>query len=326
MEDSEEPRFRVRSTRFFLTYPQCPIQPQVLLAHIRTLTTPVLLGYCICTENAERVDTNADEQEDGGTRVTSHIHVHAYLHFEQQLQVSSSRFFDLQGYHPNIQSVRSGRAVQQYVRKGGSYISSHDLPELRPTWGTLLQANNGEEFLSLVREHYPRDYAFNRDRLRSFASAHWGRTSTPSPPRRQPVIPAGLSAFVADNIWAPLHPMRRPRSLWLWGDTRLGKTIWAQSLGGHSYFGSNFSVNAINPFGRYAIFDDINYQRIEFSFFKPFIGGQHKITVTGKYQPMITLKWGVASIFIDNDPPPFSWDHKYLRDNMDIIEVKNKLY
>lgn len=127
-------RFRLRALRIFLTYPRCPLEPQVLLDHVKSLEIPPLLEYIVARE----------PHSDGG------LHLHAFLRFETPLECIDPAFFDFSGYHPNIQSVRSSRAVRRYVQKGGEFISSLDIESVRPSWGDLIQLPTREEFLAQV--------------------------------------------------------------------------------------------------------------------------------------------------------------------------------
>lgn len=104
--------FRINSQQFFLTYPQCPLDPKVVLDHI--LIEEPLEHYVIAQE----------QHKDGN------MHIHAYLLFSKKLNVRNEKKFDItiEGvtYHPNMQGVRSWKNVVKYVTKDGNYLTNYD--------------------------------------------------------------------------------------------------------------------------------------------------------------------------------------------------------
>lgn len=302
--------FRLRTQRFFLTYPLCPIEPQVALDFLRDLNLGVLLEYVVAREKHQ----------------SGEFHLHCYLRYEQSVEVTDARKFDCQGFHPNIQSCRSARAVRRYVCKGGEYLSSLDPGSLRPSWGELIQLPTREEFMAAVRQYYPRDYVLYGPRINSFAESFWPPPRTPSPARGVARVPLCLADYVAFNIFAPQSSIARPRSLFLFGDSRLGKTVWARSIGVHSYFLGDFNVDNVKASAAYAVFDDFDYSHRSWQWWKNFVGCQKDIVVTDKYRPKTTLRWGIPSIFLSNDDVPISWPQSYCDANLVIIKVTRRLY
>lgn len=111
-------RFRMESKKYFLTYPQCPLTSEEYLLWISTkCATP--FKYVI-----------AQELHKDGTP-----HLHVYLELEKALSLTDAQFFDVPptesperpNYHPNIQSVRSPKAVQDYCIKEGNFKTNMDL-------------------------------------------------------------------------------------------------------------------------------------------------------------------------------------------------------
>lgn len=262
-DDEADPppqRFRCRAKRFFLTYPHCPLDPVVLKNGLEELQKGVLLEWVIATELHE----------------SGEPHLHCYLYYESVVDVRDPHAFDIHGYHPNVQSCRSHRAVVRYIQKDGQYIASHDRAWTKLSWGTLLEAKSRGEFFRLVKLHYPRDWALSTNRLRNFAQSEWP-DETVEAPCYLPAgyVPSALTDYVAEYIMGPQHPLVRPKSLFIYGPSRTGKTVWATSLGCHSYFGFDFNVDSIVADQRYAVFDDCNYEHTgqPFAWWKPFIGG-----------------------------------------------------
>lgn len=61
-----------------------------------------------------------EEHKDGA------LHLHAFLKLKERVYFKPD-MFDIAGYHGNYQSAKSWRAVQEYVKKDGNFISNLDL-------------------------------------------------------------------------------------------------------------------------------------------------------------------------------------------------------
>jgi len=114
----------------------------------------------------------------------------------------------------------------------------------------------------------------------------------------------------------------------LYGETRLGKTVWARSLGKHAYFGGLFNLEDFSESAAYAIFDDISGGFGFCPSYKQWMGGQFQFTVTDKYKHKVTVKWGKPTIWLCNRDPRLEWykpgstpDFAWMEDNCDFIEV-----
>lgn len=94
-------------------------------------------------------------------------------------------------------------------------------------------------------------------------------------------------------------------SLVLFGASRLGKTLWARSLGSHIYFGGLFSAAeaAKAPEADYAIFDDMQGGLDFFHGYKNWLGCQAEFTIKQLYRDPHLMKWGKPSIWIANKDP-----------------------
>lgn len=90
----------------------------------------------------------------------------------------------------------------------------------------------------------------------------------------------------------------------LFGATRLGKTVWARSLGNHYYCGGLWNLADFDETVEYAIFDDMaNGLRAGYFQYKDWLGGQFEFMVQDKYKGKRRVKWGKPSIFICNRDP-----------------------
>ena len=101
----------VTATRLLLTYPQCDKECRWLVDKLKSLEK---YGGCI-------VGREKHEQTEGW-------HLHAYFFFNDIVKMKSgtlNKMFDFEGFHPNIELVKKGRAnidrVVRYVIKDGCY-------------------------------------------------------------------------------------------------------------------------------------------------------------------------------------------------------------
>lgn len=102
-------RVRLRSHRWFLTYPQCPhAASESLLAHLKALGSARVL---VCRET----------HKDGGE------HLHAYAEWNDRFETPQPAVFDFhyegRRYHGNYQTARSAAGVAAYVIKDGNYTN-----------------------------------------------------------------------------------------------------------------------------------------------------------------------------------------------------------
>ena len=121
--------------------------------------------------------------------------------------------------------------------------------------------------------------------------------------------------------------LERKRSLIIWGGTRLGKTLWARSLGNHAYFGGLFCLDESLDNVDYAIFDDMQGGLKFFHSYKFWLGCQTQFYATDKYKGKKLIHWGRPSIYIANQNPlcDEGVDHDWLLGNCEIIEVTTSL-
>lgn len=103
----------------------------------------------------------------------------------------------------------------------------------------------------------------------------------------------------------------RMKSLVLFGPSRLGKTVWARSLGSHVYTmgavsGAVLLRDAIDA--KYAVFDDMRGGIGFFHSWKEWLGAQQVVTVKALYKDPIQLDWGKPCIWLSNrDPREEMW-------------------
>lgn len=95
---------------WFLTYPKCDISKEQALVILQTNGLPKILEYVI-----------AEESHSDGTP-----HLHAFVKLEKKIRFSQAKF-DLLSHHGNYQPAKSWKAVQNYCKKDGNYISNIDV-------------------------------------------------------------------------------------------------------------------------------------------------------------------------------------------------------
>lgn len=97
--------FRVKAKGFFLTYPKCDLTKESVLKSLR-----------FKRGGLDKVLVSRELHADGTP------HLHCYLHYESDFDCRNERFFDIEGFHPNVQPAKSLKAVQAYVKKDGDFI------------------------------------------------------------------------------------------------------------------------------------------------------------------------------------------------------------
>lgn len=131
---------------------------------------------------------------------------------------------------------------------------------------------------------------------------------------------------MASKAWPPL----RPKSLIVYGDTRLGKSDFAKNLGPHVSFRNNFDLKHLLSVGidniDYVIFDDIEWDEpiLRGSGYKAWLGGQPDFTCTDKYSKKATIQWGKPCIFLTNKNPfqdLHPRDTAWLEENCFVVDV-----
>lgn len=125
-----------------------------------------------------------------------------------------------------------------------------------------------------------------------------------------------------------LTTLGRQQSLCLYGDTRLGKTLWARSLGKHAYFGGLFSLDESLEGVEYAVFDDINGGLKFFPNYKSWLGCQLQFYATDKYKGKKLIHWGKPSIWLSNEDPRTNEgvDIDWLEGNCLFVQVTQPIF
>lgn len=122
--------------------------------------------------------------------------------------------------------------------------------------------------------------------------------------------------------------IERGQSLVLWGPSRLGKTLWARSLGKHAYFGGLFSLGEDTSDVEYAIFDDIQGGLEFFHGYKFWLGHQRQFWATDKYKGKQLIMWGRPSIYLANNDPRLDKgaDTEWLEANCKFVNISEPIF
>lgn len=152
------PTFRVRSKYYSLTFPQCDLAREDILASLRE-DLPAFKAVV------------AQEKHQDGS-----YHLHLYLVFDEIFDCKNERRFDVRSpggtvFHPNVQKTQNREAWKNYCLKEDSEAIDEISGNEKLSWGECLKkAKNAVEYLAMVQEHHPRDHALHYNQLVSYAA------------------------------------------------------------------------------------------------------------------------------------------------------------
>lgn len=202
--------FRLNKNEIFYTYARCDLPLEDILAGIRAAWA---------SQSRQVVDyiISSEEHKDEG------LHRHCYIRIDRSKTNSfDARLFDLNGFHPEIETVRNKDDVIGYVAKDGNYITNMrtalieaKVAEYRnkkkpgrgdskegkraKIWNDLV---SGVVTLANLTEKYPCQGFYLHQWKKS-----WDLYKNLNRPKPQ-----------------PLTGSLDERNLWLWGDPGVGKT------------------------------------------------------------------------------------------------------
>lgn len=183
---------RLQGKKFLLTYPQCTLTTTEVSQKLQAITTIVTF-------------TIASELHQDGTP-----HIHAVLILQSSPGTSNMRYFDIDGFHPNIKTLKTLSDVERaskYVQKDGNYITNVESRlKGRALLFDCLIKNPGGLTITFVKEH-PEIMALNFDSLRKWMS------------------------FVHPTLQIPpVQFLPKRRHIWLHGPSNSGKSYWLNAF------------------------------------------------------------------------------------------------
>lgn len=265
-------------------------------------------------------------------------HIHAYIDGGSNHPViNDSSFLDFCDTHPNILPVRTTPwKSHEYVLKDGNILFEEGTAPEAPNksasdeWALIAEAPTADEFLNRAVKTKPRDSLLHFSSLQAYAS--WRYRKEPDPYTSCELI-CHCEKYPQLTEWVQtyLHrPYRgRPKSLILFGATRLGKTLWARSLGKHAYFPGLFLLEDFNEEKvDFALFDDLVHGMHTLPNAKHWLGGQTEFVIGDKYMKKRRIRWGKPSIYISNPDPRGECTtemKEWMKGNCICVEIKDQL-
>nr|UBJ26247.1 replication-associated protein [Giant panda feces-associated gemycircularvirus] len=260
-------------------------------------------------------------------------HYHCFVQWSEPFShADAAGLFTVGGCRPNIKrfSANPGRRWD-YVGKYAGQKEGHtilgdqcerpggDKDDTERTqadiWGEIICSTSQDEFFEKLAALAPKQLGCNFGSLKLYAEWKY------RPEAKVYETPEGILICL------------RPKGLVLFGATRLGKTVWARSLGPHSYFGGLFNLDEYSESTDYAVFDDINGGLAYFPSYKQWLGGQFDFTVNDKYKHKRTVRFGKPSIYICNEDPREVWykpgtrpDFAWMEENCVFVEATETIF
>nr|WKU84254.1 replication-associated protein [Eleusine indica associated virus] len=304
--------FHLRSANIFLTYPHCSVSPQEAGEFLWGKARPYNPIYIIISSEFHQDNTP---------------HLHCLLQTDKPVKTRDPSFFDIQGHHPNIQPSRSPNKTREYILKNP--ISKYERGVFIPRGGFIHGASAGnstkqtkneimadiissstskQDYLSMVQKAFPFDWATKLQHFEYSAERLFPTTEAPFIPPHPVTTPdlhcyETIETWMTENIYqgdAAERPSR-PRSLYIVGPTRTGKTTWARSIAPshHNYWQNCVDFTCYNKDAKYNVIDDIPFKFCPC--WKQLVGGQRDFTVNPKYGKKKRIPGGIPSIILVNN-------------------------
>lgn len=319
--------FRFQGINVALTYPTCTLLKEDIYNH--------LLSLSIDRNTVQELLVAQETHEDGQP------HFHCYLRWSSKPNIRNPNFFDILGFHPNIQTCRSRNQWIQYCTKTDKEPKSNFEWDKSSNIQRALQQirKSNEENLPI---NYIVDQALNLDpgllrsysQVRSYIADRRSCTTLSLPLFDL----TSFSLTAADDGrmrgYAEAFRLHTPgnrlnmHSLWFVGPSRMGKTALARSIGEHWYIGGTWNMDKLNDDAKYGVLDDIPWEDLSWKDnYKKLLGLQTDFTLTDKYRHKKQFKLGMPVIVCTNDIPPFTAEQRaWLTVNVKFWSINNPIY
>lgn len=315
--------FRIQARKLFLTYSQA----DAIDDSDDLFTFLQRLPHVVNTLTAHEL------HRDGGS------HYHCVLAFSKKVDIRNERTFDFRGCHPNVQCVKDLKRCIAYCIKGGNYQNDGFDVDMCISVTTMVDDASKEPCRSDALKMIMRrggDRALKMfTQVDGYLSVIQRQSALHLPLRVWP------DEFATQVYWFefvqrfkymiddPTFDGERTdanKSLWIYGATRLGKTVMARSLGPHWYMNSMWNAECLDDSAKYGVLDDIPWENLKFNY-KGMMGMQRDVTVTDKYRKKCVYKGGKPVIVLSNEMPEFTVaESNWISENVVILGITGKCY
>lgn len=322
-------RFQVSAKNYFLTYPQCSLSKEDALDQLKSINTPV---------NKKFIKICRERHDDGN------YHLHVLLQFQSKYICTNKRLFDLVSptgstrFHPNIQGARSSSDVRAYIEKDGETVQWGEFQidarssrtsqlSIAQVYSDALNSGSAAVSLQIIKERDPKTFFLQFHNISANALkifnvppepfiSKWSSSSF--------IVPDSLSTWAAANVVenAAARP-DRPISIVIEGESRLGKTAWARSLGRHNYLMGHLDFNSkiYSNDVTYNVIDDVAPKYLLMKHWKELLGAQRNWQSNCKYSKPVQIKGGIPSIVLCNPGPESSFKEFLDRDENKALKI-----
>lgn len=297
-------KFRLNSSKIFLTYPQCSVSKEDLWAYLNEFFDKFNVSNCIVA---------AEKHEDGSD------HLHAYVDLGKKWDCKNANALDYKGFHPNMQSARSPSQVMKYVMKDGDVVFNHD-PSLN--YGSCASVNELESYV--VTKYKERFWLVNSDRI----IATWLQKRKVRSVYESPYASDSWNHCLAIQNWFNYERLSaRPKCLVVIGESRLGKTKYVRSFSSrHVYFKCGWRLDDWDDDADYVVFDDWSTDDIQKYLCKRLVGVDDEVVVTDKYRGKRRIKPRPSVLVSNIDIGEEPWFDGWWRANTVLVRILAPLF
>lgn len=193
MEAIVEKPFRINSPKFFLTYPKCILDKEVLLAFLKEKCK--YWNYLLVSR---------EKHADGS------FHLHAFIQMTKSKDVTSCKHFDLEPYHPNIVAPYCVEETITYIKKDGDFIEE-GTPVLKSKKKSKRDDDETKKKnLQILNGHLPQLVRDGEVSIYNYVQLRNAKL-----------------AYAFDNVDIPAIFPRK--CYWIFGKAGVGKSYWVRS-------------------------------------------------------------------------------------------------
>nr|WAE42591.1 MAG: replication associated protein [Cressdnaviricota sp.] len=303
-------KFRIAAKNLFMTWPRCEKPIEEIMTAIK-LRWGGDIKYAV---------VGHELHADG----TPHRHALVMLGTKADIKTHDT-LNPLAGKQGNYQASKNPEGARTYCMKDGDFTEygTWKLNHFKVAMG-LAQGKRKADAINYLAEHEPKAMFMGSNNIRAEID-HWcNPAEKPFVSAYKPTdyhITSGMRAWMENEF----RETERARCLCLVGDSRLGKTAWARSLGRHMYFRGMINLDKWDPEARYIVIDDIDFKFIPGP--KAWLTCNGEVEVTDKYKRKRTVTMDKAVIYLTNGEDLTEFiDDPYWRRNMAFVDVYRKLW